>query len=265
MKTGFALILLLVGIVIFYFNQEKIVFFPEVLSPNFKFNFPVDFKESNMKLSSGQNVNYLVFNSESTKGQILYFHGNAGSLKDWGFVSSEIVKNTGWSVWIMDYPGFGKSPGPLPKNEKLLIEMGRSFWDEMAKEKPHLPIVLFGRSIGSGMASALAVEKRPAAMILESPYLSIAKLGHEIYPFLPESFSRFDLNNEKWVKLADSTPILILHGTDDSVIPFRHGEHLSQLNSQAQLVAIQGGDHNNLEDYPLYWTAILNFLSALKK
>ncbi len=263
--SGCVLLLASIGIGLFYFNQEKVLFFPEVLPDNFKFSFPGEVRESNIKLGSGGSINYLAFNPGSTKGLVLYFHGNAGSLKDWGFAASDIAKNTGWGVWIMDFPGYGKSTGPLPKNEKVLIEMGRALRDEISREKPQLPLVLFGRSVGSGIATALAFEKRPAGLILETPYRSIAKLGHEIYPFLPEFFSRFDLDNEKLLPSVDSTPVLILHGTSDSVIPFKHGKFLSELKPQARLVIFQGGDHNNLDNFPEYWPAVASFLSGLKK
>ncbi|MBK7960951.1 MAG: alpha/beta fold hydrolase [Bdellovibrionales bacterium] len=248
-----------------YFNQEKLLFFPEVLSQKFAFTFPVAFKESTITLHSGEIINFLTFNPESQKGVLLYFHGNAGSLKDWGLTAARISEKTGWSVWIMDYPGYGKSTGHLPKNEKPLLEVGRLLCQEISKRHTTLPLVLYGRSLGSGIATSLAHEVRPTGLILETPYRSVAKLGHEIYPFLPESFSRFDLDNEKWLPQLKPIPILILHGTGDQVIPYAHGEFLKHLVEDSQLVTFPEGEHNNLDAFPQYWSAVVPFLTGLEK
>lgn len=252
-----------------YLNQEKLLFFPETLPEDFKFKFSLPFVESTIQLSSGARINTLSFVPQNSKGVILYFHGNAGSLKDWGHTAAQMTERTGWNVWIVDYPGFGKSSGNLPKTEQPLIETARLLRNQISEIHPNLPVVLFGRSLGSGIATALAHEVHPAALILETPYLSIAKLGHEIYPILPESFSRFHLDNERWLPTLGSTPILILHGTGDKVIPYRHGEILDQianrLGSYCRLVLFQDGEHNNLVEFPEYWPSVVGFLTdALK-
>jgi pimeloyl-ACP methyl ester carboxylesterase len=257
------ILLYLLGIGYIYFYQERFVFFPSRLNQDYPFQFRSDFIENTIELSSRAKINYLVFNSKSAKGVILYFHGNAGSLKDWGWVAAEIAQKTGWCVWIMDFPGYGKSSGPLPKNEKVLLEMGNVMRAQILKERPDLPLVLYGRSIGSGIAAALAVEKPVSGLILETPYRSLAKLGHEIYPFFPESISRFDFDNERSLKSLDSTPVLIFHGSNDRIIPQEHGKLLSEIAGQSQFISIANGDHNNLSDFPEYWSALINFLEPL--
>ena len=261
----FIFILCLSAVAWFWFNQEKWIFFPDRLNQDFTFNFPTEFKEKILTLNSGENINYLTFNENSKKGMVLYFHGNAGSLKDWGFVGSELSKRTGWGVCIMDFPGFGKSKGNLPKNHRVLVEMGRAFRDEILKNNPERPLVVFGRSIGTGIAVALAADKNVTGIILETPYRSIAKLGREFYPFLPEAFSRFDLDNEKMMKSFESIPTLIIHGTNDSIIPYTHAKVLSDLNPAFELVTIEGGDHNNLREFPLYWPSVESFLKKAEK
>lgn len=256
-------LLMMLAIAVFYFNQERLIFFPEKLAEDFSFHFPIPFREANIQLKSGQKINYLVFNSESNQGTILYFHGNAGSLKEWGFVASDLVKHTGWAVWIMDFPGYGKSGGRLPKTEKILLEMGRALRSKLSQEKPHSPVVLFGRSIGSGIATALAAEHHPSGLILEAPYRSIAKLGKEIYPFLPEVFSRIDLDNEKALSAIHSMPVLIIHGSKDEVIPINHSKVLSGVNAEIKLIVIPDANHNNLDSFPAYWPAVHGFLLGL--
>jgi hypothetical protein len=247
-----------------YFNQERLVFVPSRLPDDFKFSFSTPFIEKTLTLDSGEEINYLIFSPNSSKGIVLYFHGNAGSLKDWGEVGSLLSSKTGWAVCIMDFPGFGKSSADLPKNEKVLLAMGRSIREEITRAKPERPLVLFGRSIGSGIASILASEKHPVGLVLETPYLRFSKLGHEIYPILPEFFSRFDLDNEKSLRSLDLLPTLILHGTADRLIPFEHGKFLATLSPRFSLVSFEGGGHNNLSTFPEYWPRIESFFKNLK-
>ena len=258
--------LLGLALVFLYFNQEHLVFFPQRLAPDFRFEFGAPFREGNLALPSGQTANYLVFNEETrahpAKGTILYFHGNAGSLAEWGHGALELARKTGWSVWIMDYPGFGKSPGPLPGNEKPLLALGRAFCAEIGRTHGARPLVLFGRSLGSGISAQLARESGERALILETPYRSIAQLGHELYPFLPTSFARFDLNTEKVLPDLRNLPILILHGTADEVVPYAHGQALSRLNPGVTFVTIPGGRHGDLSEHSEYWPAIENFLAT---
>ncbi len=273
--VGIPSFLFLLGLGYFYFTQERLLFFPEVLPSNFKFEFSGEFSEHNLQVGESK-INYLTFRGGSPKGVIIYFHGNAGSLQNWGFVAERLANVSGWEVVIVDYPGFGKSSGPLPKTERPLLEVARAMKNEVLKSSKQRPVVVFGRSLGSGIATALAKEWPVAGLILETPYRSLARLGHEIYPFLPEFFCRFDLDNERDLAALNqtpdstsnstsslnSTPTLILHGHEDEVIPFAHGEFLSRSHGQIEFVAIQGGRHNDLAKFAEFESTILNFLNA---
>jgi uncharacterized protein len=262
-----ALIIGLLVVTFFYFGQSRLLFFPERLPSDFKFSFGVPFHESNLELSGGQRVVYLKFNSESKAGTILFFRGNAGSLRDWGHVAAQLAHNSGWSVWIMDYPGSGKSTGSLPKSEKILIEMGEALKNIILETRPNMPLVLFGRSIGSAIATTVTALSQGTVdgLVLETPYRSISRLGREIYPFLPAWFSRYDLDNERWLSKIDSTRVLIIHGTADHIVPFEHGKFLSKINSNFRLSIIEEGGHNNLSDFSDYWLELRAFLKTLTK
>jgi len=255
----------ILGISILYFYQERILFFPSTLEKNHVFNFSTPYSEAFLQLEDGRNIHYLTFEAQDAEGVILYFHGNAGNLSDWGTVASELAEKTNWSVWIMDYPGFGKSDGPLPKNEKVLLEIGVGLSRQLKLQHPNKPIVLFGRSVGSGISTLVATITKPSALILETPYISIAKLGHEIYPILPESFARFDLDNESNLKHLESTPTLILHGSSDQVIPFSHGEYLAKIHNNIEFIPFKDGGHNNLSRQAQYWDSLTKFLESFER
>src|SRR5580765_4625113 len=76
-----------------YFLQEKLLFFPEKLTDDFKFQFGYPFIERNIPSSSGDTINELIFQSDTSKGLVIYFHGNAGSLRTWGTVAERFLKN----------------------------------------------------------------------------------------------------------------------------------------------------------------------------
>lgn len=254
--VGYAALMLLV-----FLLQHRIIFFPQQLSENFQFRFQEKFIESYLDISDQKKVHYLRFLVDQPQGVILFFHGNAGALDGWGYVAEELAKKTQHEIWIMDYPGFGKSTGSLEKSEQGLIKMGEMFIKKIRELHSDLPLYLYGRSIGSGIAAGLSRQSGVAGIILETPYTSLKQLATELYPWLPSFLLRFDLDNTK-IKDSPIKNVLIFHGTDDAVIPFQHGHKLSQiLEGRSKLIRIEGGTHNDLSDFPAYWQALTDYLT----
>ena len=95
-----------------YFFQEKLIFFPEQLLPNYQFDFEHDFEEVNYKVSEDVTINALHFKAEKSKGILFYAHGNAGNLNRWGHVA-DIFINFNYDLLIYDYRSYGKSGGNI--------------------------------------------------------------------------------------------------------------------------------------------------------
>src|SRR5689334_17971524 len=93
-----------------YFLQEKLIFAPEKLSKTHQFSFDQPFEEIDIQVTQGNSLNGLLFKSDSSKGLIFYLHGNAGSLDSWGGVAKRYT-DLHYNVFILDYPGYGKSTG----------------------------------------------------------------------------------------------------------------------------------------------------------
>ena len=167
------------------FFQKRLIFFPEVLPRDFKFNFDSSPDEKWLDFQ-GSKINSLLFKATNSKGLILYFHGNAGNLESWGDVAKELSERSAWVVWILDYPGFGKSEGHI-SSEQQLHELAKLFWDEAQKLYPSSTVLIYGRSIGTGIAAQLAADSAPNGMILESPYSGLQALAHAKFPWLPTS------------------------------------------------------------------------------
>lgn len=245
----------------FYTFQYKLLFRSSPLPKAYEFKFEAPFEE--IFIQSGKNrINGLLFKSKMQKGLIIYFHGNADNLAKWGLISPEFTQK-GFDILIVDYPTFGKSTGSL--NQLSLINMGTDVYDYCKKYYDEEKIILYGRSIGSGIASKVASERNPALLFLETPYVSIKKLvDHHAPNYAPTSLVlRFILSNKENIQKV-KCPIMIFHGTDDPVIPFNHSKELSAfLKGKDKLVSFEGGNHNNLSSFSKYHEEMERFLATI--
>jgi alpha-beta hydrolase superfamily lysophospholipase len=248
-------LLILAGL---YFFQEKLIFIPEKLDANYKYEFSGHFSERWIQAGSTK-LDSVLFKVPEPKGVILYLHGNAGTMAFWGEVASQLSEKTNWDVWMIDFPGFGKSEGTIT-SEKQLHEMAESFWSEADKEYPNSFKVIYGRSLGTGLAVKLASDHKGTGLVLESPYFSLADVVTGIYPWVPLALLRYSIHSDEWIKNVTG-PILAFHGTRDEVIAFNGGKRLSALVPQATFVEIPGGHHNDIGRSPLYWKVLEHWLS----
>ncbi|TAF56202.1 MAG: alpha/beta fold hydrolase [Sphingobacteriia bacterium] len=194
------------------------------------------------------------------KGLVLYFHGNRQHI---GHYADRVpaLTQAGFRVWMMDYPGFGHSTGkfsePLVNNIALqLYKRARVFYAPQN-------IVLFGRSLGTGIAAQLAAKRDCRSLVLETPYPDIASLFRPWFSIYPlHRMLHFQFPTKAYLPQV-TAPILIVHGESDGVIPLSKAEQLRPLlKAQDQFVVIPGGSHNDLPQFPLYQKAIKKFLGA---
>jgi alpha-beta hydrolase superfamily lysophospholipase len=255
MKTMVITILSLLFIIIiiawgtFYYNQEKLIFYPEFIRDDFHYPFKADFKELNLK-SDDASINCLHFKTNNSKGIILYFHGNSGSLDTWGLLGEDFVK-TGFDFFIFDYRGYGKSKGP--KSEEAFHKDCQVVYEHVKKSYPEKDIIVYGRSLGSGFATKVAANNNPKSLILETPYYNFTTVAKHHFPFLPIGFIlRWNIQTDKWITKV-KCPILIFHGTKDEVIPYKQAIKLKDLlKKEDTFITIEGGTHNNMPSYPEY-------------
>jgi alpha-beta hydrolase superfamily lysophospholipase len=245
--------LFLSGWIIMNFDQERMIFYPEVLPPGFRFHFPVPFEEINLKVE-GATINTLHFKTADSKGVIVYFHGNAGSLSSWGSVAPDFT-NRGYDVFIADYQGYGKSTGRI-LSEKMLHNDAAAIYSYIKNRYPEDRIILYGRSIGTGIACHLAMQNKPRMLILESPYFSLKDIANRFIPFMPavliDKIFKYPLRTDLWIPNV-ACPVYLFHGTEDEIIPFNSSVRLIPLiRTEHELIAVPGGGHNDLIEYPVY-------------
>lgn len=226
--------------------QEKLLFVPKTLPVDYEYNFPAKFEEFFLTGKDGEaKLNALHFKVENPKGVVLYYHGNAGHLADWGWVMQDYI-NRGFDVIVMDYRTYGKSTGKL--SEKSLYSDAQLFYNYTANLYDEKEIVVYGRSLGTTFAAFVASQNNPSKLLLEAPFYSMKSLSQEMFPIFPVSWVlRYSFPTYKYLENVEC-PVYILHGTEDEMVPFKHGEQLSKNVSKGriQLIPILNGGHNNL-------------------
>ena len=232
-----------------YTFQHKLIFFPEILSQNYQYQFEEKHQEFNFKTKDGNSINALFFEVSQPKGIVFYHHGNAGSLRSWGTIAP-VFGSLHYNLLIYDYRGFGKSSGKI--SEENLYEDARLLYRSLLESYNEDSIIVYGRSIGTGIATKIAEEFNPKLLILESPYYNLPDLAKNLMPFVPKFLIRYQLaNNERIPRIK--APITIFHGTSDEVVYFGSSKKLEKLlGEKDRLVPIDGGHHNDLAGFEQY-------------
>ncbi len=254
------IILLVLTIIVLgsYFFQEKLIFSPEVLNPDYKFKFKLEFDEINYQVSKKVQINALHFKAKNSKGIVLYSHGNSGSLRTWGEIANIFINNN-FDLLIYDYRGFGKSKGSL--SEKSLYDDATFIYNQLMKEYKEENIIVYGRSIGTGIATNLASKFCPKQLVLESPYYNLEDLVQHIFPLVPSFFLRYKFKIDQMIANVKS-PISIFHGTLDEVIYFGSCLKLRKhIKNEDIIIKLQEGHHNDLIDFDEYHNEMLKILS----
>jgi len=237
-----------------YFLQEKMIFQGESLPADYPFEFEDKFIERYFNVEQGVELHALHFKVENPKGVILYFHGNAGSLRSWGGVYKNYLKY-GHDFLIYDYRGYGKSMGTI-HSENQLFKDAQFIYDDVKNEYTEDKVILISRSLGSGIASYLANKNNPKMLVLETPYSSLTSVAKHHYPFLPGFMLKYPLKTIDYLQDV-SCPVFLIHGTEDEVIPFQESEKLKGLlKSEQNFFIISQSHHNDLDTFPEYTQAL---------
>ncbi|RYD95452.1 MAG: alpha/beta fold hydrolase, partial [Sphingobacteriales bacterium] len=197
-----ALKLLLAGYVLIcaalYFFQEKLLFFPEKLDKAYRFSFDQPFEEMAIRTREGKMLNGLLFRADSAKGLIFYLHGNGGSLRSWGDVAKRYT-DLHYSVFLLDYPGYGKSEGSI-RGKRQLFDAIQDAYNELRKLVREDSIVVLGYSVGTGPAAHLAATNNPKLLILQAPYYSLTDMMRHTYPLIPTFLLKYTFNTGAYLK-----------------------------------------------------------------
>ncbi len=195
--------------------------------------------------------------AEPGQPTLLYLHGNADRPSQRQH-RKRLLTDQGWGLLYLCFRGFSGSTGT--PSEPGLIRDATSAYAWLRARMSAQSIVLYGESLGTGVAVALAGQVEVKAVVLDAPYTSTADVAQSQYPFLPVHW----LMHDQYPSLARvkrlTAPVLILHGTQDRLVPYEMGQKLyAAVPGRKVFVSVPQGDHtHNLEQA---YAAVAQFLA----
>lgn len=248
---------------LFYFFQHLLFFRPEILSPSFKYKYSFPFEELEFEMEDGGKINGIYFKVPSSRGVVFYLKGNSRSIKGWGKFAKDFLSN-GYDFLMIDYRGFGKSTGK--RSQERLFNDSQFMYKWLRERYAEDEIVLYGRSLGSGVAARISSWNSPRLLLLDSPYFSFYYNIRRFIFWTPLKWLlRYDIRTDQYLKTT-SCPIHIIHGTADHLIPFKQSKMLYELYPEKiKLIPIMGAHHNDLLDYPEFYEALYDSLYTRSK
>lgn len=197
-----------------------------------------------------------------TQPVILYFHGNGGNLS-YRVPRFRAFADAGFGLLAVSYRGYGGSSGH--PSETGLIADAAAAYAEARRRYPADRLVFWGESLGTGVSVALAAEQRVKALVLESPFASTLDIARKAFPMFPVTWLMKDQFRSDLRIAHVMSPVLVMHGARDAVVPIASGEGLYALaNEPKRFVRFPDGAHNNLDTYGATQAA-LKFIGAIKE
>ncbi len=216
---------LVVGILLIIF-QRSFVFVP--------FDGPTNPEEAGLtgfaeaRIASADNIpsgiRYWYSSSAPTAPLLMYFHGNGGGLHAFTFALPHLQKQ-GYTVAAMEYRGYPGSSGT--SSEKAIVEDAIRLTNALRVKHPNAPLVLWGYSLGSGVATQVAANiEGESALVLEAPFTSVVDRGAELWPLYPVRYFARDTFLSIDHIGGVNTPLFIMHGNQDWIVPASHSARL---------------------------------------
>lgn len=245
----------LLGIIVLFF-QDILILHPVKLPKSYNYRFDESFEEINFSSETNTEINGLLFRAKNSKGLVFYNHGNADNLQRWGRHAKDFTQ-LGYDVFFYDYRGFGKSSGRF--SEHVILKDAVFLFDKLKADYSEKKIIIYGRSLGTGVATYVAKNRNADALILETPYYNMADVGKSWLPFVPfEKFVKYKFPSNEWIKDV-MMPITIFHGTKDTVVPYSSGKKLTKV-TDCKLITIENGKHKNLAEFEKYHSELSKIL-----
>ncbi|HSS64832.1 MAG TPA: alpha/beta fold hydrolase [Gammaproteobacteria bacterium] len=224
--------------------QARLVLLPSRTLAASPVRIGLDFEDVWLQSADGVRIHGWFIPHAQPRGTLLFFHGNAGNIGD-RLESIGIFHRLGLNILIIDYHGYGRSEGS-PGEEESYSD-AEAAWRHLVETRriPPGEIVVFGRSMGGGVAAWLAARVAPAALILESTFTSVPEMAAKVYPFFPvRLLARIRLDAK--APLADvRAPVLVIHSAEDEIVPLEQGRALFEAAPEPKRFLELRGGHND--------------------
>lgn len=229
-----------------YFAQRSLMYFPDRsrTAPTAA-GFP-QAEEVRLDTADGEKVIAWHVPPRDDRPVVLYFHGNGGAL-NLRVDRFRRVAAAGVGLVALSYRGYGGSTG-APTEEGFINDARAAYAFAAARYSPSR-LALWGESLGTGVAIALAAEKPVARLILDAPFTSALDVASASYPFLPVRLLMKDQFRSDQRIARVTVPVLIMHGEADRIIPIAYGERLLAMipGENKRLARFPGGMHVDLD------------------
>lgn len=233
-------------LVLVFLFQSHLVFFPgtgreAMLTPQ---SYGMRFESLQIRTADGETLHAWWVPAEGARGTVLFFHGNAGNISH-RLDYLQMFNRLRYSTLIVDYRGYGKSTGT--PSEAGTYRDAEAAWEHVRHARLARPqdVVIAGESLGGAVATWLAAEVGPRAVVLFSTFTSVTDLGAQVYWFLPvRLLSRIGYDNLENLKRIRA-PVFIAHSRDDEIVPYTHGKRLFEAAGEPKAFLEMRGGHND--------------------
>jgi fermentation-respiration switch protein FrsA (DUF1100 family) len=243
---------------VLYARQRAMVFLPDRSFHGAAALNLTGYRDVVIGTGDGERLVALYRPAERGRPTVLYFHGNRGSMPRLARRLRALAEE-GFGVLAPSYRGYSGSTGS--PTEEGLAEDARSAFDWLDRTAPGANVVVYGESLGSGVAVRLATERTFSAVVLDAPYTSLPDVAAERYPLVPVHWLMKDRFPSAARIAGIDRPLLIVHGDADGTVPFRFGERLhAQARDPKRFVRIPGGNH--VDNMEAAWDEVRSFVAG---
>jgi len=246
-----------------FFQQSSMTFYPYKALGATPADWQLDYEDVMLNTEDGVDLHGWYLPRKGAQRVVLFFHGNGGNISHRGD-SLDIFHRLGFNVFIIDYRGYGQSDGS--PSETGLHKDAQAAWQYLTEQRGFAAgdIVMFGRSLGGAVASRLAADVQPGALVVESTFSSARDMAQSLFPLLSRVIvMRYDFKTSTYIKQVRS-PVMVIHSPNDDIIPFHLGEKVyAAANEPKSFMRLQG-DHNSgfLASQPGYEQSLARYFSS---
>lgn len=259
------LLLLIYGLVVLaaWLGQRRLLYVPDRTRVAPVILSLAGVSELELKTPDGERLVAWRLKAQPGRPTLLYFHGNAGNLAT---RANRVARYAalGYGLLMMSYRGFGGSSGS-PSEAANIADAVLAYEHLISDGLTPQDIVLYGESLGTGVAVQLALKKPVSAVVLDAPYTSIVSMAQRTYPYLPVHPLLKDRYESDRIIARIGVPLLVLHGVRDGIIPIDMGRALYDKAQQPKkFVSFAEGHHSDLDDYGAV-QAVNDWLSEMRR
>lgn len=250
-------ILIYIGLCIYIYSvQESLIFYPVKADYSRQLNKNVEeviYKVNGVKLHG-----WFVNKHLAKEKLIIYYGGNAEDV----YYNINDFSNLKAASLLINYRGYGYSEGK-PGEKELFIDALSILKIAKINYKPK-KLIIYGRSVGTGIATYVASKVLNNGVILITPFDSMVNVAREHYPFYPTSLIlKHTFDSTKYAPKITS-PVLIIYGSKDRIVPNERTENLFKyMKTKLRYFRIEGADHNDISGYQKYWEEVIKFIDGV--